>query len=162
MKITVTGGSAILPSTEYPRSKAIGHNGLFLEFKDTGVARVNVRNFLPECDVAELELSVRAFAQAIQYGVERKEFGRDIKQHERDHIQGELRAILECRDPRKEFTLILPKNAEVVIKLTEKSLVAAAEHAENRAAYFGLLPVPVKPAATGADSRSGVPPADPR
>ncbi|MEA2898155.1 MAG: hypothetical protein QOJ84_3770 [Bradyrhizobium sp.] len=161
MKITVTGGSAILPSTEY-RSKPIGLNGLFLEFKDTGMARVNVRNFLPECDVAELELSVRTFAQAVQYGVERKEFGRDINQYERDHIQGELRAILECRDPRKEFFLILPTDAEVVIKLTEKGLVAASQHAENRAAYFCLLPVPVKPTATGADSRSGSPPPDPR
>jgi hypothetical protein len=161
MKITVTGGSAILPSTEY-RSKPIGQNGLFLDFKDTGMARVNVRNFLPECDVAELKLSVQALAQAVQYGLERKEFGQDIKQFERDYIQGELRAILECRDPSKEFTLVLPKDAEVVIKLTEKGLVAAAEHAENRAAYFGLLPAPVKPSAIGVDSRSGNPPVDPR
>jgi hypothetical protein len=101
---------------------------------------VNTYQFREEYNVAELKVSVQSFAQAIQYAVDCEPpcFG-DIAHPTRKYLQSRLSEILECQDLNKKFRLDTPVNAQITIVFTEPWLRAAANHANTRAAYFGLL-----------------------
>jgi hypothetical protein len=167
MKIIVRNATALVLSSE-DQPREIGREfGLHFEFKDDGFLVVhefadNSTRAVKETPAAKLKVSVREFVQAAQYAFGNVEPGRDVHEADQVRLQQDLYQVLRCRhiDDYSKF-LNVPEKWKVTLGLTERSLRAAANHAEIQAAYFGLLAGPDKPNATGATSDASGPPRDP-
>jgi hypothetical protein len=145
MKIIVNNATALIPGRA--ASYEIGpHDALHFEFRQNGLVVVNQAGVSQA--LAVLRISVPSFAQAIHYAVGyRPSRLVQISDRDRDQIELGLRRILQCQDTGKEYELSMPRSVDVAIDLTETGLRSAAEHAQNRAAYFDLLAGGKRPAA---------------
>jgi hypothetical protein len=138
MKLFVSNLIAVIPGTR--EQEVIGENNdLEFDFNKNGLT-IKEGSKTIDTGAPGLKVSVQSFAQALQYAVDyQRPYFRDVGGHTRKSIEFTLRNILECQEPGTAFQLCLPLNPPITIDLNERWLRAAAEHANARAAYFGLL-----------------------